>query len=422
MSTGRILIRIAMILLPIIILVIGFMAMGAMNENRPRAKKDNSVDNRQAVFVVPARLSDYHYQVEAQGEVRPKTEIDISSQVSGRVSYISPNFVDGGLVKKGELLFALDPSDYNLRQVQAKAAVAGAEQLLALRQAEADIAAEDWAILGEGTPSPLALRQPQLAEAKANLASANATLDEAELALQRTKVYAPFNGRIRAKNVDFGQFVTPGAPLGRMFSSDVVEIPLSMDHNELADTGLGLAFNATVSASGPEVQLSAQSGDSIRHWTGHVTRTSAAIDPRTRLVTAIVEVSDPFGAGSDDGAPLAPGLFVKAAIEGRSVENVIIIPRAGLRGKDKVYLADDEGKLRIRDVIVETSNRENVIITNGLAEEERVIISPVKAAFDGMDMRFIDDDGNLIPDKAKGLAAVFQAISNEITLYEERRA
>ena len=92
---------------------------------------------------------------------------------------------------------------------------------------------------------------------------------------------------------------------------------------------------------------------------------------------------DPFGSGASNGTPLAPGLFVNAAVEGQKLDNVIVIPRSALRGEDKVYLASDE-TLSIKTVTVMSSNRDEAILSGGIEIGDRVITSPIRGVADGM--------------------------------------
>jgi len=108
--------------------------------------------------------------VKAQGEVQPRTEISLAPQVSGQITYMSPKFIEGGKFKKGDLLVRIDPAEFELRVVQARALVTRAGNVVTREKSESDIARQDWEELGStGKPSALTLREPQMAEAQANL-------------------------------------------------------------------------------------------------------------------------------------------------------------------------------------------------------------------------------------------------------------
>lgn len=204
--------RLIAIIAPILILVVlgigGVIAVSAM---KPEPEKNDEPRVGLNVFAEQVQTGSLTITVEAQGEVRPKREIMVAPQISGRVTYVSPDFVDGGFITRGQVLVRVEPADYELAVVRARSVVASAEQGLAREVAEAQLAQKDLDDLGLTDASPLARREPQLAEARAALDAAKAQLAEAELSLNRTAVIAPFDGRVRDRMTDIGQFVSPAS-------------------------------------------------------------------------------------------------------------------------------------------------------------------------------------------------------------------
>jgi multidrug efflux pump subunit AcrA (membrane-fusion protein) len=197
--------------------------------------------------------------------------------------------------------------------------------------------------------------------------------------------------------------VGPGAQLGRIFSTDVAEIRLAMTDNDLAKLGMPLAFSETEAQPGPPVLLTATVAGKAHQWTGRVARTDGAIDPSTRQISAICVVDDPYGAGSDNGVPLAIGLFVDAMIEGRPYENAIVLPRSALYGRDTVYVIAADNTLSKRVVDVVSSERDTITITDGIAPGERVATSPLRGADEGdmvtpTDPTLVGEDGDKEPE------------------------
>ena len=297
---------------------------------------------------------------------------------------MSPSFLEGGQFRKGEVLLRIEGADYDLRVTQADANVAQAQTVLTRELSESDIARRDWEDLGEGTASPLSLRAPQLAEARARLAAAQAALDEAKLSQSRTVLYAPFNGRVREKTTSIGEYITPGQKLGRVYAIDVAEVKLPLTDKDLAKLGLGIGYAQSKTTPGPEVLLSATVAGQPHTWRGTLTRTDSGYDAATRVLFAYAELKNPYTSGSDNGTPLASGLFVDAQIEGRAIDGSVVVPRNALRGSDKVYIANDDGTLSIRQVIVASSDKQNVVLTGGLVAGENVIVSPVRGVAEGM--------------------------------------
>lgn len=379
--------------LPVVIFVViaigGSIALGLM---KPTPEPAEEAPRGIAVFTEEIVRTDLHLTVTSQGEVRPRREIAISPQISGRISYVSPAFIDGGFVRRGEVLIRIDDADYRLARVRAESQVASAQQALIREQAEAELARQDWEELGTGTASPLALREPQLAQAQASLEAARSQLRDAELALERTVVRAPFEGRIRSKDVDVGQFVSTGSSLGRMFGTDFAEVALPLTDTELGRLGLSFAFEESAEQPGPAVVFSTTVAGERREWYGRVTRTAAAVDPQTRLISAIATVEDPFGEGAADGIPLAPGLFVSAEVSGETIEGLLEAPRAALRGRNQIFVADaEELVLRIHEVDVVYTDRDHVYVDAGVEPGDLAVLSPLQAPFDGMSITLAEE-------------------------------
>ncbi len=394
------------ILLFLFVLIIGGFAAATLltikaNE-KPKERKRPF--NTLAVMADYAVADNINLSVAAQGEARARTEIDLVPEVGGKIVYVSPNFIEGGIIKKGETLIRIDDSDYKISVIRAESGVAQAEQALAREIAEGEIARRDFEELGTGEPTALALRRPQRQQAEAALMAAKAELEAANLQLKRTYVRSPFNGRVKAKSSDLGQFVGPGARLGRIFSTDIFEVRLALTDSDLSKLDLPIAFVAKSRAEAPEVKLSAVVAGKNQIWTGRIMRTDSSFDTQTRTMTAIAEVVDPYGKGlSNQGMPLAPGLFVGAELIGKKYENVIIIPRDGLRPDDLVYVVDDKGKAEIRNADVIDTSPTRAVLRSGVEAGELVVLSPMERSRVTMTLKAIDinDPSNVLVDPPK---------------------
>ena len=370
--------------LPAVVLVGAITANVAMGLLTPKPEENEETIKATPVVVAEAQAESVRLTVTAQGEARPRTQINLTPQVSGKITYIAPDFIEGGAFEEGDVLIRIEPAEYEFRVVQARANIAQARSRFASEEAETRIARADWEELGEGEGSALALREPQMAEAQAALASAEARLREAELQLERTTIRAPFKGRVQTQLADIGQFVTPGENLGQIFSSNVMEIPLPLTDAEIGELGLMVGFRAHADNPGPDVALTALVGGAPRIWRGRITRTDSGYDRETRVLFAYAEVEDPYGAGADHGAPLAAGLFVTADIQGRNLADSVVVPRTALRGENEVYIARDDDTLEIRRVTVASTDRTRAVLIGGVRPGERVITSPVRGAADGI--------------------------------------
>ncbi|MEM8615677.1 MAG: efflux RND transporter periplasmic adaptor subunit [Pseudomonadota bacterium] len=383
----------------IVIVVLGALGAATISVLQPKPEQAEEVFGGLSVFTEPVARDDLTFTVTAQGEVRPRREINVSPQISGLVSFVSPDFIDGGFIRKGQVLVRLEAADYELAVVRAKSGVASAQQRLAREQAEAEIAQQDLINLGITDSSPLARREPQLAEAQAGLDSAKAQLADAELALSRTAVVAPFDGRVRDEMVDVGQFASPGQSLGRIFATDVVEVVLPITDEELGRLALPLAFAETSATPGPAVIFRANVGGQPRTWRGRVTRTAAAVNAQTRLINMIAELDDPFGVGADDGAPMAPGLFVQADIDGVSVDGLLKAPRSAIRSGNNIFIGDPvESVLRIIPVDMVYSDQSGAWFRSDRVEVGALAVtSPLRGPNDGMTITILErlEDGTI---------------------------
>lgn len=332
--------------------------------------------------------------VNALGTVEPRTESRIISEVSGRVKWLSPSLASGGFFSADELLLEIEAIDYVAVVEEATAAVARTEAALAREEADARVARADWETIGQGRDAtPLVLHVPQLKEAHANLASAQARLQIARRDVERTKVRAPYDGRVRSRTVDLGEFVARGTGLAEVFAVDYAEIRLPISDDQLPLLELTVHGEFTSQGAGPEVALSAQFAGELRTWSGRVERIEGAIDPRTRSVILVARVDDPYGRRLEGaGPPLPAGLFVNAVISGRELQAALSIPRTALRSGDVVFILDDEDRLEFRKIVRLPVSGEQIVISAGLSAGERVITSPLELPIEGMRLKVQDSD------------------------------
>ena len=361
--------KIATIIGTIGILAGGVALISVMGAMRPKIKPKEVELAPPAVFFSVAEPRSLTLDVTAQGEVRPRTDINLTAEVAGRIVKTSDAFVVGGAFSEGDLLIKIEDADYRAALAGAKARVAQAEELLRREEAESDLARKDYDALGrEGDPSELTLRMPQLAQARAAFAAAKADYTAAALDLDRTEIRAPFKGRVRDRSAGEGQFISPGAPIGRIFSTDVAEVRLPLTDGDLAKSGLSIAFFETPEKRGPDVTLSATIAGEFHEWHARIARTDGAIDPATRQISAIAVVEDPYGAGADNGAP---------------IDSAVVLPRSALYGRDTVYVIAKDDTLIERKVTLVSADKDTITLAAGVKDGERVVTSPLRGAKGG---------------------------------------
>ncbi|MGF1451486.1 MAG: efflux RND transporter periplasmic adaptor subunit, partial [Opitutales bacterium] len=334
----------AKIILPILILV-GAIGLGrllvVMLEPEPeRAEVEQPVPT---VEVITVEKQNVPIAIESQGTVQAETASQLTAEVAGRIIEVSPNFEPGGFFQEGEVLVRIDPADFEAALAQAESSLAQARLSLLEEEARAEQAREDWQRLGQGEASALTLREPQLRRAEAAIDSAEAAVDRARRDLERTTIRAPYDGRVRTQNVDLGERVNLGTPLASIYGTAAAEVRLPLELNELARLDLterrpGSAGHQT---EAPRVVLASNFGGQSYTWEGYLARAEGTIDERTRLAFVVARVDEPYAQDPDQPGrpPLKVGLFVEAIIEGRPLEDVVVIPRYALRGADQVWLA-----------------------------------------------------------------------------------
>jgi RND family efflux transporter MFP subunit len=337
------------------------------------------------VDAISAEMASLNFAVFSQGTVKPRTQTTLVAEVAGQIVSVSANFIPGGFFRAGEVLLQIDPSDYETAVLRAQANLAARKAQLADQKARSEQARKDWTNLGrEGEPSDLTLRIPQLAEAQAAVQAAEAELKEAERKLMRTRIKVPYDGLVRSKLVDVGQFVSPGTPLGVTFAIDTAEIRLPLSGNDLKFLVLPSATRLEKSQRVP-VKLTTEDDGAGKQWNAEIVRTEGVVDEGSRVVYAVAEVTDPYGVLGQSGSPeLKMGSFVRAEIQGLRVDDVVVLPRSVLRADNTVLIANDERKLEIRPVTVVRAEPKSVYLSDGVKDGELVITTSLDAPIPGM--------------------------------------
>lgn len=379
--------------LPLLVLAMGGWTAKSLIDSYEAPQPEPIVVEPPLVRVIAAERTNLTLSVRAEGTVAPRTESQLVPEISGRVVEVSPSLAAGGFFNEGDVLLEIETRVYELAITRAEAAIEQAKLRLTTERQEAEIARLEWESLGTGKPSPLLFREPQIAEVQASLAAAEANLRQAEYDLERTVLRAPFAGRVRSKQVDVGQFVQRGMTLATLYSVDVAEVRLPIPNSELEFCDLPLAYrDASSPVEGPGVKLVAQFAGEEHSWRGRIVRTEGEIDARTRMVNAIAQVQDPYARGRNSRRPpLAVGMFVQAEIEGIRVRDVIRAPRNALREGNIMYVVDSRGRLQFREVVPLRSERDVVLIREGIKEGELICVSPMEAAVNGMNVRTISE-------------------------------
>lgn len=378
------------VLLPVGIIlgaiVLVMLMIGIQAGKRPERKAE--VTPALLVEAIDAEVRDLNFTVQSQGTVRPRTETVLVSEVSGKIDFVSPDFVAGGFFRKGEELLRIDDSDYRTALKRAEAALASMQARLADETARSEQALKDWNNLGKtGEPSDLVLRKPQLLDAQANVSAAEADVEKARRDLQRTRITIPYDGLIKEKSADIGQFVSPGSRLGVSFSIDTAEVRLPLSKDDIAYLDLPSISEQSDDLTTP-VTLYQDEAGTRRSWQARIIRTEGVVDEASRVVYAIAQVEDPYGMlGISTQSELKVGTFVSAEIQGIAAEDVVVLPRFALRSDNTVLVANAARKLDVRDVDVIRTEPDKVYISSGISAGEKVVTTTLDAPIPGTPLR-----------------------------------
>jgi RND family efflux transporter MFP subunit len=397
-------------LVPLAVLVAGALAVAIVVATKPGLEAGPARVNAPLVAVIEVQPRDLQFSVHTQGTVVPRTESDLIPQVSGEVIWVSPRLVSGGFFEAGDPLLRLDSSDHRVALEAARAVVARTKSEFARAKTEIE-RQRSLAVQGVASQARIDDAENAFRVAEAELREQTAKLARAERDLERTEIRAPYQGRVRSEKIDVGQFASRGDSIATLYATDYAEVRLPLPDRDLFYLDAPFDLSGELARSegvppeiqvGPEVALRAEFAGEPRTWIGHIVRTEGEIDAKSRMVHLVARVEDPYGHnGTTGSAPLAVGLFVEAEIQGRKVENVFVLPRTALRtdaGDDLVYVVDEGDRLRFKAVEVLRAERDDVIVGSGLRANDRVCVSPMAAAVNGMAVRTVrdaEDEGRL---------------------------
>lgn len=372
-------------IVPILIIFGAIAVTVLMFKMKPAPEKKPEEIKALLVDVKAVMKQDLIHQVHSQGTVKPLQNTVLVSEVNGKVVELSPRFIAGGFFNKGDVLVTVDSADYRTTVKTAQANLARAQASLQEEKAKAKVAEVEWNAAMKGQAPDLYLRKPQLARELANVNSAEADLEKANRDLSRTKIRAPFDGMVKQKSADIGQFISRGANLGTLFGTAVAEVRLPLTDQDLAYLDMPTAKmpNKTL-----KVKLSAMASGKPYQWPATLVRSEGVIDEKSRVTYAVAQLNDPYGLKSEL-PPLPFGRFVLADVEGFAANDIVKLPRHLLTAENQV-LVFVEGKLDIRAVSVVRSDEDYAYIADGLEQGELYITSIIPNPLHGLAIRTVE--------------------------------
>jgi RND family efflux transporter MFP subunit len=421
----------AHVIVTVVIFGFCFVIVAGLFSSKPKANRwgDRPAPSV-AVEVSPLQTKSFDIWVDSYGTAQALTETRLVADISGRVVAVSPNIRAGGVFSKGDILAKIDSRDFEVELDIAISQAADIEVKYIQELAQAELAAKEWNETPESKAArKLALREPQLAAAKASLQAAKSRVKRARLNLQRTEVVAPFDGKVLEQLIDIGEFVTPSQTIASIYSIDVVEVRLPIKVDDLEH--LLLPEGVTLANELPEVLFESDMGNKTYQWIGKIVRTEGAFDPRTRMLYVVAQIEEPF-IPKEHRPAVRIGQFMRAKIEGKRYDDVFVIPRRAVSQDFMVSVADN-GVLKKRKInpiwtdsnaVVVAPQQSNTLLavnyqspnnnvsTELLNKSDMLILTPTANLPDGTKVKPLGGDDFPVKEQAKkSLVADSSAVS-----------
>ncbi|MDN3376910.1 MULTISPECIES: efflux RND transporter periplasmic adaptor subunit [unclassified Pseudoalteromonas] len=379
-------------LIPTIIIAATATLIVIIKDNPPETRRFGSAPKANVTVAVShLQAQPYQIMINSFGTVKPRTQSMLVSQASGQIIKISEQFREGGFFEKGDVLLELDDRDHRAEVKSAQANLLSAQQALLEEEARGNQAQTDWQRLGNGEQaSSLVLRKPQLAAAQAEVLSAQAQLEKAELDLERTKISAPYAGRVLSRTVDLGQVVSNNTELASIYAIDSVEIRLPIKNKDLPFIKLPEQFRDGVSneQGSPVVFRSDLVGS--QQWQGQIVRTEGAIDSSAQQLYVVGQIHDPYKATANNQYPIKIGQYVTAQVKGVEVQDAIVIPNSAIYQGSYVYI-EEQGILKRKDISLRWQNANDAIIALGVSAGDNLVITPLGQVSSGTQVNIMGE-------------------------------
>jgi len=435
----RVIIKRIAVFVPVMLAVIAVVFLVRVRREPEKLSVSEEARRVRVIRVTPV---DVIPRATGYGYVEPGRTWQAVAEVNGKVVDVSPLLKKGEIIKAGTVLIRIDPTPYQLMVAQSESNIQNIraqmeeleavernqkslleieEKTLALSRKELErkeqlfkrkiIAESDYdreqasyyqqLIKVQNLKNALNLVPANRKALTATLAMNRVKLETAELDLEYTLIRAPINCRITEIKVEKSQFVQKGQVLAGADGTDVAEIQaqISIDKmiNLLKSVGqtasiARLDFKALQAIFRLNARVKLKIGELEIHWDARFVRADAGIDPQTRTVGIIVAVDDPYEKiRIGDRPPLVRNMFCEVELSGRPLFRKIIIPRSALHD-GRVYTLDPHNRLVSKKISTDFTLADFHIVKEGLSEGERLIVSDLVPAIDGMLLAPVADD------------------------------
>ena len=334
-------------------------------------KKTDKRTNKVKVLKAPIitiKNSKYTSTVVITGRVKAVDRIELFAEVSGVLQPSKPAFKEGYKFNKGQTLIAVDSREMSL-QIQAQKAkfISNSTKIIPDLRVDYSLESKKWERKKKKL-SPLKII-PKLPTSDSkkfsyflsgrNVVDAYYDIKSAEAKLAKHHIYAPFSGIVKSSTIYPGTLVRAGQLLGEFISSDSYELETAVSFNELKFI-----------ESGDMVNL--YSSEVKKPWKGMLSRIGNVINETTQTVNIYIKLI---------GSNLKEGMYLRGEIIGKTIENVVTLPRILLQPGNQIYTVEN-GKLALKNIEIVKINQNNIVIA-GLNDGEQIITKPIKKAVIG---------------------------------------
>ncbi|MFT6085056.1 MAG: RND family efflux transporter MFP subunit [Glaciecola sp.] len=317
------------------------------------------------VDVVRPASSSGQLAITSTGSVAVRSYVTLTTQVSGRVVATSGELRNGGRFSAGETLVTLEQRDFTLALDQVQADVTSAQASLRLSQAEASVDISSYQRLNPGkNVPPLIAKEPQIAQAMAQLQSATARRDIAQVNFDRSIYSLPFSGVVVESSADEGQILNAGQSFGRVYALDAVEIVISLAPQELAKIGPIAEQIAKITADGVTFE-------------GRIDRIAAERNSRTQFSQVFLT--------ANNNQSLTPGTFVTVKLSGPTIDSIFMLPETALQIGQTFWIVKNDAIQSVSAKILGSNNGEYLV--EAFEFGDGIVIGNVPGAREGMPIR-----------------------------------
>jgi multidrug efflux system membrane fusion protein len=366
-------------ILPLVILAMGVGGMTAIKASGDKDNDNEPVDVRPTVKIETAIAEDYQVKIISYGEVKPLESTMVSAQVSGEVLTWHPNFVPGGLVLRGDILFTIELGTYEAAFLQAEADLSLARANLIEEQAKAEVAERE----AKGSK----VSDLYLLSAQASIKSAQARLKIAQRDLDNCAIKAPYDALVVSRDIGVGQYVNQGANVGELYNIESAEVSFPIAGFDREFLPSDIQQLATISTKGYNAI--------VRE--GMVTRDLGIIDKATRMSQLVVKIEDPYGLKSSVPA-LKFGHYVEVSFAGRTLNQVYRLPQELVNNRI-IWILDEEQKMQPQRVEILREEGAYFLISEGLQNQDILVTTLPEYPQKGMKVKIAEPKEDLVVQK-----------------------